>query len=333
MVHERDLPLVKTLTCVEEWLRDNRDHEQFFLMIDEFAPHEPFLVPPYYSRKYDPDYEGIPLYWPAYGKDLYQPRDVEHLRRMYGAHVELLDKYIGRVFETMTLLDMWKDTAFILMTDHGHFLGEHGWTGKPGCPTYETLTHIPLMVHVPGFESNGGRVDALTANVDVFATILDLFGIEPPAPVDGRSVLPLVKGESDSIRDWSLYGYYGRSVNVTDGRFSYMRVPRENDAPMYIYSNGWEFGRFRTSKPLTKGFEIGPFMPRVDIPVGRIPLERKHCESQHEIKDLLFDTDSDPAQDNDLAGGPETQRMEDMLRAAMEKAGAPPEQLARFGLA
>jgi len=333
LVYEEDLPLVKTLSCVDDWLKTNHTHDQFFLMVDEFAPHEPFLVPEYYRKKYDADYDGVPLYWPAYGKDLYSPRDVEHLRRMYGAHVELLDKYIGRVFETMTLLDMWKDTAFVLMTDHGHYLGEHGWTGKPQCPTYETLTHIPFMVYLPGMESDGARVNALTANVDVFPTVLDLFGVAPPTPVHGRSVLPLLKGDADGTRDSTLYGYYGRSVNITDGRFSYLRVPRENDAPLYIYSNRWEFERFRDEKPLNSALEMGEFMCGVDMPVGRMPLARESAEaSQTETQDMLFDTETDPGQENNLVGTADEKRMEELLRAAMLDINAPPEQLARFGL-
>ncbi len=60
----------------------------------------------------------------------------------------------------------------ILCTDHGHYLGEHDVFGKPGIPIYNTLGHIPLMVAWPGVPA--GTTDALTTNVDLFATLADL---------------------------------------------------------------------------------------------------------------------------------------------------------------
>lgn len=329
MTNEEDLPLVKTMTCVEHWLQRNHSHEQFFLMIDEFAPHEPFYIPEYYARKYDPDYDGPPLFWPKYGQNLFSEREVRHLRAMYAGHVELLDKYIGRVFETMTALDMWKDTAFILMTDHGHFLGEHGWTGKPGCPVYNVLAHIPCMLHVPGIAADGARVDSVTANVDIFTTILDLFGMTPPAPVHGKSLLPLLDGRADKVRDWTLYGYFGRGVNITDGRCTYLRAPRPNEAPLYIYSLRWEFGAFKGNIPPLDKLEMGRFMPGVDMPVGRIPVAR---QNEPKAQDLLFDLAADPMQGQNLAGGSQDGAYETLLRQAMREVRAPEEQFQRLAL-
>ena len=334
MVHEADLPLAKTLRCVEQWLQKNHTHDSFFLMIDEFAPHEPFHTPEYYAKKYDPAYRGPPFFWPNYGKDLYNKDELRHLRATYMAHVELLDKYIGRVFETMTDLDMWKDTAFILMTDHGHYFGEHGWTGKPHCPVYNTLAHIPFMVYVPGYEGNGTRIDTLTANVDVFPTILELFGLEPPELIHGRSLLPLVKGEAGKVRDWSLYGYFGMGVNITDGHMTYLRAPRKNDAKLYIYSQRWEFGVFKGKvPPLDESLEMGKFMPHVNMPVGRLLFPREDIERPlAETGDLLYNIDSDPGQENNLAGSAEESKYEELLRQALQATGAPAEQFERVGL-
>ena len=330
MTREDDLPPVKTLSCVDRWLRANYSHESFFLMIDEFAPHEPFNAPEYLVRRYDPDYNGVPFFWPTYGRNVHDEDEVRQLRNAYAAHVTLLDKYIGRMFETMTELNMWDDTAFILMTDHGHFLGEHGYTGKPPCPQYDPLVHIPLMIFLPG--RAGGRVSALSANVDLFPTILDLFGLESESPVHGRSLIPLMNGSGESVRDWALYGYYGRWVNVTDGVHTYFRCPRGSNSPLFLYSLRWEFG-LSYQPALDERLEMGKFMENVDMPVGRFPAEGvRELEKLLEPEDRLFNIDEDPGQTNDLAGTTTVQEFEMRLKEAMESIDSPEEQFQRLGM-
>jgi arylsulfatase A-like enzyme len=335
MVNEEDLPPAKTLRCVERWLQKNRDHENFFLMIDEFAPHEPFNTPDYLVEKYDPDYKGPLLFWPAYGRNLFDESELRHLRATYAAHVTLVDKYIGRVFETMTNLGMWEDTAFILMTDHGHFLGEHGYTGKPRCPTYNALVHIPFMIYVPGAKG-GVHVPALTANIDVFPTILDLFGFEPETEIDGRSVLPLIRGEKRDTRPWSLYGYFGRYVSITDGKYTYLRAPAKGDTELNIYSLGWEFGKNFMANIVAamknRQLELGDFIKKAGMPVGRVPVPAGEFVNEFESDSGLYNLDEDAAQNNNLAGGEQERDYENLLKSALEQVDCPPEQFRRLGL-
>jgi len=334
MQRESELPFSKTLICVEEWLQKNYTHDNFFLMIDEFAPHEPFYTPEYMVRQYDPDWDDPLFFWPRYGKDLYNEKEIKHLRATYSAHVTLLDKYIGRVFETMSDLDMWKDTAFILMTDHGHYLGDHGYTGKPSCPQYNTLVHIPFMMYVPGYEGMGKRIDALTANIDIYPTILELFGLKPDTEIDGRSLLPLVAEEKDAIREWALYGYFGKQVNVTDGSITYMRAPQNLNADLNIYSLRWEFGKYSGQlPPISDSLELGRYMKRVDIPVGRLPIPSDTFWKNMDDTDThMYNIDEDPSQEHNLAGSENEKQYAELLKTAMEKADAPEEQFERMGL-
>ena len=120
----------------------------------------------------------------------------------------------------------------IVCTDHGHYLGEERsiaapggsgrndvW-GKPMVPQFEPLGHTPLMIHWPGVDSPA-VVDALTTNVDINATIADAFGVEMAHRTHGHSLLPLLTGEADSIRDWAIGGVFGNWVQVTDGTHKY----------------------------------------------------------------------------------------------------------------
>ncbi len=343
MTDEEELPPAKTLRCVDRWLRANYTHERFFLMIDEFAPHEPFNAPEYLVNKYDPDWDGPLLFWPVYGKDLHPEKELKRLRAQYAAHLELIDKYLGRVFETMDDLGLWENTAFILMTDHGHFLGEHGYTGKPKCPQFDTISHIPLMIYHPELKDTPGRTKELSANIDINPTILDLFGLKPRTEIHGRSLLPLMKGGEKSVRDSTLYGYFGRSVNVTDGSMTYFRAPTEGDHDLYIYSLGWEFGKSFmqdiTAAMKNGAMTVDRYMKDVDMPVARVAVSHgKLNDGVYEHHNHLYDIDSDPGQEKNLAGSDggdgsvAEKRMESLLRDVLVRVDAPEEQISRLGL-
>ena len=78
----------------------------------------------------------------------------------------------------------------IVCTDHGHYLGEKDIWGKPGVMQYEPLGHIPLLVSWPGVPG-GTECPALTTNVDINATLVDVFGVPSRADAHGASLAPL----------------------------------------------------------------------------------------------------------------------------------------------
>ncbi len=97
-------------------------------------------------------------------------------------------------------------------------------------PQFETLGHIPLMIHWPGVQG-GGVCDALTTAVDLHATLAEVFDVSPQHPTQGHSLAPLLRGETSSIRDYAVGGVFGNWVQVTDGRLKYARAPEgSNDA-------------------------------------------------------------------------------------------------------
>ena len=105
---------------------------------------------------------------------------------------------------------------------------------------FEAIAHRPLLIHMPGDPCAGQRIDALTTTVDFYPTILEGFEVEPPGPCHGRSMVPLMDGRAESIRDSALYGWFGAHMQVTDGRCTYMRAARTpSNEPLYIYTNRW----------------------------------------------------------------------------------------------
>ena len=72
------------------------------------------------------------------------------MRACYGAKLTMIDAWFGRVLDALDRSGLWDDTAVIVCTDHGHYLGEKDIWGKPAVPVYETLGHIPLLVALAG---------------------------------------------------------------------------------------------------------------------------------------------------------------------------------------
>ncbi len=126
----------------------------------------------------------------------------------------------------------------IVCTDHGHFLGEKDIFGKPGCPIYEPLGHTPLLIAWPG-APGGTTCDALTTNVDLHATLCDVFGVAPPHRAHGRSLVPLLTGAQNSVREWALSGVWGREVHLIADHAKYVRAPAGDNAPLSMWSNRW----------------------------------------------------------------------------------------------
>lgn len=337
---EADFFAPRTLQAAADWIERNHQRENFFLMIDEFDPHEPFHVPPPYDTMYDPDWDGPLYFWPHYGRtDGLTEAQLRHARAQYAGKLTMVDRWLARLFERLADFGLWDDTLVILTTDHGHFLGEHGWMGKPACPAYQTIAHIPLMIHLPGGARGGQRSSALTTTVDLYATILDWFGITPPRPVHGRSLVPVLEGRAEQVREHVLYGWWGSAVNYTDGNYTYLRHPQSPDnTPLEMYSLRWSTAPWWQMPDLSGLLEFDRYLPQTALPVGRARFGPgqfgwAHTDPQQVVRaPLLFDIRNDEEQQHDLAGTPIEQEYIERLRRALREVQAPEGQFERLGL-
>jgi hypothetical protein len=291
--------------------------------------------------------------WPPYvagavAKGVLTPRQARQLRASYGAKLSMIDCWLGRVLDAMDRRDLWSDTAFFLLTDHGHYLGEKDVFGKPGVPVYETLGHIPLLVSWPGV--GPGARSALTTSVDVHATLLDLFGVATRQRTHGRSLVPLLEGSAAGVRDVALAGVWGRQVHLVasgaaadgpDGCFKYVRGPVGRNEPLVMLSNRWStmpvhrLPDLRLPPPDARA-TLGR-MPGSSVPVLRQPFAagdlQPYWAGAVPPGNLLFDLANDPDEERDRCGEVLEKRAEELLRAALVELEAPPEQLVRLGLA
>ncbi len=342
---EDDFPGPRTMAAAARWLDDNAaEHDRFLLFVDEFDPHEPFDTPEPYASMYDDTWEGPHLIWPPYAAAAFKrgvltPRQGHQVRASYGGKLTMIDKWFGRVIDAIDRNVLWDDTAVIVCTDHGHYLGEKEIWGKPAVPAYEPLGHIPLMIAWPGI--GAGATPALSTNVDIYATLAEIFGIKPEHRTHGRSLVPVIRGERRTVREYALSGVWGREVHVIDDSSKYARAPGGENEPLSMWSNRW------SSMPVSHSAPDYRFPPPDDravldrMPGTRIPVIRQPFRAGDLLPywaygrfsgNHLYDLRNDPSEDENLAGSKRERDAADLLRTALLEVEAPGDQMERLGL-
>jgi len=193
---ERDWNVARLFLTVSDFLRDNRTRDNFFLWVDCFDPHEPWDSPPEFVKMYDktPGYDGM-IDPRTFGglrnsPDL-SPEALARIRATYLAKVSLVDKWFGKMLDTLEDTGLMEHTAVILTADHGTNLdgdrGNHHF-GKAG-PPLQWEAHVPFMVCAPG--AGSGRSSAIVQPQDLFATVAEAAGVDDAMP-DGTESFGLL---------------------------------------------------------------------------------------------------------------------------------------------
>jgi arylsulfatase A-like enzyme len=180
-----------------------------FMWCGFIKPHHPFDPPKPWHEMYDPDSLAMPEGWideplerddPAERYFDMTKLDEASLRRVmayYYATISHMDHHIGRILEAAKAKG---PTVIIFTSDHGDLMGYHHLILKAGLP-YDPLVRIPLMVAgLEGVEA-GSRCGALTQNMDLTHTILEMGGARVPRAMQGRSMMPLLRGEREELRE------------------------------------------------------------------------------------------------------------------------------------
>jgi len=149
-------------------------------------------------------------------------RDAKTLQAAYYAMIKLIDDQLGRIMEVLEETGQRQHTVVIFTSDHGEMLGDHGLIQK-GCRFYEGLVRVPLIFSCPGYFEKGLKSEALVELLDKAPTLLELAGLEVPERMQGRSLLPILRGQADPNpqRQFVRCEYYD-ALDQPDGTFSTM---------------------------------------------------------------------------------------------------------------
>ena len=213
---DRFCPTTFSRAC--RWLEENHNNQPFFLHIDTFDPHEPWDPPQADIDHYDPGYRGDVVTYPVYGywKEFMSPEELRHSHALYCGEVSMVDRWFGNILTTMDQLSLWENTALIVTSDHGFYFGEHEILGKSiiepngparPYPLLSEVNRIPLIMHIPGLTKPGMRIGGYVQPQDLMPTFLDLADVEHPSLMNGLSMVPILAGQTESLRDFAVSSY------------------------------------------------------------------------------------------------------------------------------
>ena len=215
---EEDYFAPRVLREAALWLEQNQDADPFFLTIESFDPHEPWLVPSHYRKMYQPG-DGPEQVKSGYADTSAMPAELlARTQANYSGAVSLCDRWFGYLLEQMRVLGLLDDTMVIFTSDHGHSIGDGDYMGKRGYPSGREVFDVPLMVRFPGAEHAGATSDLFVQHHDVSAEILAQAGVQPPAPIDGRPFLDDALAGRPGHRDHATVAW-GSALTVVDGRW------------------------------------------------------------------------------------------------------------------
>lgn len=205
------------------------DHS-WFAHLTYIRPHPPLVAPAPYNTMYDPKDLPLPTRldtvseehavhpFCAISQGISTPEkfvvgfpglegtdeNIQSLRAIYLGLATEVDLHIGRVIQFLKDSGQYDNTLVVVTADHGEMLGDrHAW-GKMS--TYDAAFHTPLIIRQPGNKDRAGAiVTNPTESIDITPTILDWVGQEIPNSMDGRSLLPLLQGETPA--DWRSYSF------------------------------------------------------------------------------------------------------------------------------
>ena len=231
--------------------------QPFFLALGFAKPHLPFTAPRKYFELHDKAKFSLPAYTkppkdaPAVagkkGGEItnYDPvpangvvpdelaRDLIHA---YYAAASFTDAQIGKVLDELQRLGLEKNTIIVLWGDHGWHLGDHGiWTKHTN---YEQANRIPLLVMAPGVTQPGSVSRQPAESVDIFPTLAELAGLPAPRgpqPIDGLSLVPVLRDPTKIIRDHAYHCYprgplMGRAIRTQRYRLVEWKLPGTDPA-------------------------------------------------------------------------------------------------------
>ncbi len=176
---EEDYSVARVMREGVRWLEQNKDIDKKFLIIESFAPHEPFFVPEHYSQMYfdgDGPQQVLSLYSET---DNINPSIVIKTQANYSGLVTMCDRWFGYFMDSIRNLNMLDDTLIIVTSDHGHSVGDNNWIGKRGYPSSKEIMDIPLFIRHP--DDGLGRnikLDMMVQHTDIPAFIMDAAGVD-----------------------------------------------------------------------------------------------------------------------------------------------------------
>ena len=262
-----------------DFMSRNRD-ERMCVWLSFYEPHSPFNFPVEFAAKYDPSEIELPAtspedarWVPSIFRDL-TDNDKRGIVASYYNSVEYVDTNVGRMLDALEESGLDDSTLVVYISDHGYLLGHHGRFEKH--MMWEEIVRVPLIIRHPQIAPRAES--ALVEMVDLTPTILEILDVPSLDGLDGRSLLGLLRGDTEEHRDVVFSEYL-------------------HDNKAMVRTDRWKYVFTAGKEDLTLGYETG------HGPSGR--------------DQRLYDMGEDPREFNDLADNPESMTVLREMQAKM----------------
>jgi len=287
----------------------NPPAEPFFLLVNQTFPHPPYAVAEPYFSMYDRAAVPFPIRPPEgfAGKPrilrLVHERmrmneitdeELREIVAVYWGMITKTDRNLGWVLDALRQSGRWDNTVVACTSDHGDFAGDYDLTEKMQNTFEDCLTNVPFAIRVPGCAPLPGPSEALIELIDLLPTLAEVCGIELGHTHFGRSLMPLLRGETGEHRQ-------------------------------YVFSEGGaladEIHTHESDRPREDIYWSRPALQFTDPEVhGKAVMIRSHrwkCVRRLYDTDELYDLEQDPGEVHNLVGDPSLADVRQELTAAM----------------
>jgi len=227
-------------------LMEESGDKPFFIAAGFFRPHCPYVAPKKYFDLYPVESiilpeepEGHlnkvpkaalwtnPLYWGL------NEQERKEVIRAYYASVTFMDAQLGKLLDALDRLGLTENTVVVFWSDHGYLLTEHGQWMKQSL--FEESARVPLIIASPHAKGNGKESGNIVELVDIYPTLANLCGLEPPKYLAGTDLTPLLnkpnrnwgKAAYTQVLRTSRENFMGRSVRTERWRYTEWDLGRE----------------------------------------------------------------------------------------------------------
>lgn len=251
------------------------EHDRTFLWLHYSDPHAPYLLPedvenPFVNDSHDTGDKPVDGKIPPSAR-IGDEKRLGYYVAQYDANILLADRLIGEILGTAETLGLLEDSLIIFTSDHGEDMGEHRAYFKHGTLPYNTGAHVPLFFLFSDQARRGQQVDLPVELIDLYPTLHELVADQPPADLEGKSLLPLLRGPASGSRiDPEAFGYAFSEAGHPMALRSYYRS---------IQDRRWKLVYHPEVDHPKKG-QAAPLIELYDLQAD--PLEQNNLAGQHE---------------------------------------------------
>jgi arylsulfatase len=240
------------------FIEENKD-KPFVLYVSTFEPHSPYHGP--FMDQYDPatlpvgpaflkkpesaslvnrvraDYfmkfmldgedqtqDAYMMNYAAAREDVTTEEGWRQLRAHYMANITLVDNMVGTINQAIKDAGIEDNTIVVFTSEHGDMMGDHGMLEKRSM--FEEASRVPLLIKVPWLSKGNQVVEGSVGHIDLVPTLLDLIGEEIPDHLQGKSLKPVLQGESDLSENDVFISWNGYDNNVPDRFLGDIKINR-----------------------------------------------------------------------------------------------------------